>query len=131
GIIDDADATFCNGRRVGSMGSFTENLQSAWNKKRLYHVPAAALKPGADNVLAVQVKDFGGLCVMFVEPYVAISLPARSVARFRAEDAGDDVANFARIDHDDSTWAEIPLPDPAFDQRQPADNAYGWYRFRF
>jgi sialate O-acetylesterase len=52
GMIDDSDTAFLNGREIGA-------TRSAWNRERLYRVPPAALRPGA-NVLAVRVEDTGG-----------------------------------------------------------------------
>ncbi|MBI5708507.1 MAG: 9-O-acetylesterase [Armatimonadetes bacterium] len=51
GAIDDADVTYVNGVRVGSM--------SVWDAARRYTVPAGTLKPGK-NVIAVRVLDTGG-----------------------------------------------------------------------
>lgn len=52
GMIDDADVTWVNGERVGSM-------EMAWNTPRVYEVPASALREG-ENVVAVRVEDTGG-----------------------------------------------------------------------
>ncbi len=51
GAVDDMDTTWINGRRVGST--------NGWAKKRVYRVPAAFLKRGA-NALAVRVLDASG-----------------------------------------------------------------------
>jgi sialate O-acetylesterase len=51
GNMDDVDITWVNGVKVGS----TDQC----NKKRVYHVPANALKPGK-NVIAIHVEDRGG-----------------------------------------------------------------------
>jgi sialate O-acetylesterase len=52
GRVDDSDVAWVNGREVGRM-------QGAWNRARVYDVPAAALVPGR-NVIAVRVEDTGG-----------------------------------------------------------------------
>ena len=52
GMIDDGDITWVNGERVGSM-------EMAWNKPRIYEVPASALREG-ENIVAVRVEDTGG-----------------------------------------------------------------------
>ena len=52
GKIDDSDITYVNGQRVG----FTA---MAWDKERIYEVPAEYLKEGK-NILAVRVEDTGG-----------------------------------------------------------------------
>lgn len=51
GAIDDLDATWVNGKFVGS--------GSEWLKPRIYSLPAGTLKPGR-NVIAVRVLDTGG-----------------------------------------------------------------------
>jgi sialate O-acetylesterase len=51
GAIDDADTTWVNGVQVGAT--------NGWRVPRVYHVPAAALRPG-HNVIAVRVLDTGG-----------------------------------------------------------------------
>lgn len=52
GMIDDADVSFVNGHRVGGM-------EQAWNRARVYEVPAEALRAGT-NVVAVRVEDTAG-----------------------------------------------------------------------
>jgi sialate O-acetylesterase len=52
GAIDDSDVAWVNGRRVGGM-------TSAYSVARVYDVPPAALRAGA-NVIAVRVDDTGG-----------------------------------------------------------------------
>jgi sialate O-acetylesterase len=51
GAVDDIDATWVNGRFVGSGGE--------WLRPRVYRLPAGTLKPG-HNVVAVRVLDTGG-----------------------------------------------------------------------
>jgi sialate O-acetylesterase len=51
GTIDDDDITWVNGTRVGNTNGYAQ--------RRLYDVPATALKAGS-NVLAVRVADGGG-----------------------------------------------------------------------
>jgi sialate O-acetylesterase len=50
-MIDDADATYVNGVKVGSTNGY--------NEKRMYKIPAGVLK-GGKNVIAVRVEDSGG-----------------------------------------------------------------------
>jgi sialate O-acetylesterase len=52
GQIDDSDVSYVNGHEVG-------RTEHAWNKPRIYAVPASALQPGR-NVVAVRVEDTGG-----------------------------------------------------------------------
>jgi sialate O-acetylesterase len=51
GAVDDIDATWVNGRLVGS--------HHVWSTPRVYRLPAGTLKPGR-NVIAVRVLDTGG-----------------------------------------------------------------------
>jgi opacity protein-like surface antigen len=60
GRLDDVDATFINGVRVGGTGEFPPNYQSAWQAYRRYPVPVDALNWGGENVLAIRVYDGGG-----------------------------------------------------------------------
>lgn len=52
GTIDDSDTTWVNGTHVG-------RTEWAWNRARVYDVPAGALRPGP-NVIAIRVEDGGG-----------------------------------------------------------------------
>jgi alpha-L-fucosidase 2 len=54
GVIDDMDATFVNGAKVG------ETIEGGYQAPRDYAVPAGALKAGR-NLIAVRVLDTGGL----------------------------------------------------------------------
>lgn len=129
GIVDDADATYFNGTKVGATGSFSDRNQSAWNRDRRYRVPEALVKAGDANVIAVQAKDFGGIGGLLGQPVVGVCLLPEWKGRFLA---GDGEANeLAAVDLDDADWAEIGLPDLEWDKRQRADRSYGWYRFRF
>jgi beta-galactosidase len=57
GKIDDADETYFNGVKVGSMGSFPPNYVSAWDIFRYYKVPHEIIHYGGKNSLAVRVFD--------------------------------------------------------------------------
>lgn len=52
GPIDDSDETYLNGQKVGGM-------TAAYDKKRIYTVPAKVLKAG-DNLIAIKMTDTGG-----------------------------------------------------------------------
>jgi len=52
GKIDDSDISFVNGFEVGKM-------EQAYNKNRVYQVPARFLKAGK-NVIAIKIEDTGG-----------------------------------------------------------------------
>ncbi len=57
GRIDDVDRTWFNGRVIGSTGRFPDSYSPAYLTTRVYRIPAALLRPDADNVLAVRVYD--------------------------------------------------------------------------
>ena len=59
GKIDDLDATYVNGKEVGRTGPVERGgmADNYWQQQREYIVPAAMLKPGDYNVIAVRVYD--------------------------------------------------------------------------
>jgi hypothetical protein len=57
GSVDDEDRTFLNGHLVGETG---KGIERAVMVQRRYRVPAAHVRFGRENVLAVQVRDGGG-----------------------------------------------------------------------
>jgi GH15 family glucan-1,4-alpha-glucosidase len=58
GKVDDADVTYLNGRRIGSMGRFPPDSLTAYQELRLYTIPRGLLRK--NNVLAVRVYDMMG-----------------------------------------------------------------------
>ncbi len=58
GKVDDADVTYLNGERIGSMGRFPPDSLTAYQEQRIYKIPLGLLK--GDNVLAVRVYDMMG-----------------------------------------------------------------------
>jgi sialate O-acetylesterase len=52
GMIDDSDIVWVNGQEIG-------RTEWAWNRARMYDVPASILQPGR-NVIAIRVEDGGG-----------------------------------------------------------------------
>jgi len=57
GSVDDEDRAFLNGRLVGATGP---GVKQAVSVQRRYAVPASQVRFGAENVLALRVKDNGG-----------------------------------------------------------------------
>ncbi len=55
GTIVDSDEVYLNGRKIGGSGS-VDGSQSAYDKLRIYELPAAYLVPGADNLIAIRVR---------------------------------------------------------------------------
>ena len=86
GVIDDADATYLNGVKVGETGSFSDKRRSAWNQDRRYRAPASAVRFGEANLLAVQVKDFGRIGGFLGRPYIGAALaPPADPGKLSAE----------------------------------------------
>jgi len=55
GKIDDADEVFLNGTRIGATGGFPPKATTAWDRQRIYPVPAGLLRQ--KNIIAVRVYD--------------------------------------------------------------------------
>ena len=60
GKIDDVDAAYFNGQKIGSMGEFPPDATSAFEEERRYTVPAEAVRYGEDNVIAIRAYDMRG-----------------------------------------------------------------------
>lgn len=60
GKIDDTDASYLNGVKIGQTGEFPPHFQGFWDKPRLYDVPAGVVKFGQENVIAIRVFDASG-----------------------------------------------------------------------
>ncbi|MDA1007569.1 MAG: glycoside hydrolase family 95 protein [Planctomycetota bacterium] len=57
--IDDADEVFFNGTRIGGLGDCVTSKTAA-DQPRRYEVAAPSIRPGAWNLIAIRVCDFGG-----------------------------------------------------------------------
>jgi hypothetical protein len=60
GMIDDADETYFNGVKIGSMGKFPPESLTAYGTPREYYIPINLIKWGEPNLIAVRVADWGG-----------------------------------------------------------------------
>lgn len=60
GLIDDVDETYFNGMKIGGLGSFPPNYNSAWNLARYYEIPENFIKFGEENIISVRVYDGDG-----------------------------------------------------------------------
>lgn len=58
GMIDDADESYLNGVRIGGMGKFPPDSQTAYDKFRIYKISRNLLKD--ENVLAIRVYNMMG-----------------------------------------------------------------------
>jgi beta-galactosidase len=60
GFVDDVDETYFNGVRIGGMGSFPPDYETAWNLPRRYRVNRELVRKNGPNVVAVRVFDAQG-----------------------------------------------------------------------
>jgi AraC-like DNA-binding protein len=58
GVVSDVDELYLNGQLIGSTGRFPPLRKSSYDKIRIYEIPPALIRPGADNVLALRVAGF-------------------------------------------------------------------------
>ena len=56
GVINDTDEVYFNGQLIGRSGIMGDPKKSAYDKKRVYEIPAALINPGQDNIIAVRIK---------------------------------------------------------------------------
>ena len=68
GKIDDIDATYINGKKIGSTGSFPPDSNGKHQKQRHYTVPAEAVRFGGANVIAIRVHDLHGTGGLYEGP---------------------------------------------------------------
>jgi tetratricopeptide (TPR) repeat protein len=85
GIVDDVDVPYFNGVQVGRMGSATQFV-SAWNRHRRILIPSSLLRPGQENVIAVQVFDRGGIGGILSVPHIGLCLPSTRTVRSEADE---------------------------------------------
>lgn len=130
GVIDDADETYCNGASIGGTGAFPPQFRSAYNVDREYVIPAALLHYGEDNVIAVKVFDGIGTGGLLGAPRLGYRLSPVDEWLFQACGT-DGQADLSAPDLDDQAWDRAPMPDDAWDARQPGDDVFGWYRLHF
>jgi hypothetical protein len=132
GYIDDVDAVYVNGTKIGSTGAFPPQYQTAYNARRLYFMPEEILDFGKDNVVVVVVYDaqqvggiVGGDIGIYTNKFaLRLDVSLQRKWRFRL---GDD-ANWARKTFDDSEWDEIFVPGKWEDQQYRNYDGYAWYR---
>ena len=134
GRVDDVDQVYINGKLIGATGQFPPNYVSAYDQDRLYEVPAACLKPGQKNLIAVRVYDGGGeggiysgtLCFFSSSiPQPAIRL--EGVWQFHP---GDDLK--WKDEHcEDSGFARIQVPAYWENEGYPNLDGFAWYRTTF
>jgi sialate O-acetylesterase len=114
GYIDDVDEVFFNGVRIGFSGSFPPKAVTAYNAKRIYHIPADIINYEGPNTISVRVFDFtlgGGIVSGDVGIYTlfynaADLLVLDGLWKFREGDASE----FIKPSYDDSNWNDFIIP---------------------
>jgi hypothetical protein len=135
GQIDDVDETYLNGHKIGGLGSFPPNYQTAYNANRHYYIPKEILNKNGDNVLAVRVydeKQSGGIVNGRIGIYTYRNMPEMLVSmegswKFKK----DDDLDWANPKFDDWNWESIYVPDTWESQGYFGYDGFAWYRQQF
>ncbi|MBN1949876.1 MAG: hypothetical protein JW801_01655 [Bacteroidales bacterium] len=135
GYIDDVDATYINGHKIGITGTLPPDYQTAYWAKRLYVIPEEYLNFDGKNVITIVVFDSyqrGGIVSgelgIYTRPdEVPTTLKLHGAWKFQT---GDDFAWKARK-YDDSDWAEIFVPGKWEDEGFRDYDGFAWYRRSF
>jgi hypothetical protein len=134
GRVDDVDQVYINGRLIGTTGQFPPNYMTAYNRNRVYAVPAACLKPGEQNLIAVRIFDEGGVGGIY-----------RGNLRLYASDTPQPVIKLEgtwqfhpgdnpkwKEEHiEDKDFAQIQVPANWEHQGYPSLDGFAWYRITF
>jgi hypothetical protein len=69
--VDDAYAVWVNGQRIAQHGSFTVHEETVWLQQTVTDI-TAALKPGEENLIVLQVVDIVGQGGVYKPVYLAV-----------------------------------------------------------
>ncbi len=135
GYIDDVDAVYLNGNKIGSTGSFPPNYNTAYDAERIYYIPEQYINFDGSNLIAVKVYDSydaGGIVDGEIGLYggknsVNFEVNLQTTWKFQP---GDDPRR-KEPDFDDSSWSEIFVPAKWEDQGYRDYDGYAWYRKSF
>ena len=135
GYIDDVDATYLNGQKIGHQGSFPPQFWTAYNAQRQYVMPAGLLNFNGENTLAVRVYDArleGGIIrgpvgIFHRQSELESDMNLEGYWKFRR---GDNMS-WKAPDYDDNGWKQIHVPGIWEDQVSRDYNGFGWYRKKF
>ena len=135
GRIDDVDAVFLNGKKIGGSGIFPPDYLSAYNKKRKYRIPLEYLNIGGNNTLAVRVYDSyleGGIVSGPVGIYTdeddnLLDLDLSGKWKFHP---GDN-KQWKNASYNDELWPKIDVPSEWEYEGYPDYDGYAWYRTTF
>jgi sialate O-acetylesterase len=135
GYIDDVDAVYLNGYKIGSTGGFPPNYTTAYNAERVYFIPEQYINFDGTNLISVKVYDsyqaggivggeiglYGGRASMSFDVNLQTEWKFKPGDDIRRKDAG----------FDDSLWEEIMVPAKWEDQGYRDYDGYAWYRKTF
>ena len=135
GQIDDVDRTYINGNLLGGFGDFPPHYQTAYDKNRLYEIPAGFINYGKSNVITVRVYDYhhrGGIVYGDIGLYsqddvLNLLVDLSGLWKFNTGNNED----WASPDFDDSGWRRIGVPSHWEQQGFPQYDGYAWYRKSF
>jgi len=135
GYIDDVDAVYLNGHKIGSTGGFPPQYVTAYNAERIYFIPEEYINFDGSNLVAVKVYDTeqaGGIVGGEIGLYGGkISLPfdvnLQNTWKFKT---GDDLKRKDAV-YDDTRWDEVFVPAKWEDQGYRDYDGYAWYRKSF
>lgn len=115
GYVDDVDAVYINGKKIGQTGSFPPHYSTAYNASRLYMIPSKLIRESEEITLAVRVFDEGGeggivhgnieILVDFSSVYADVDL--QGDWKFKT---GDCSGLPDKMEYD--TWQDIYVPGP-------------------
>jgi len=134
GRIDDVDEVFVNGQRVGGTGQFPPDYESQYDDDRIYPIPAACLKPGKQNVIAVRVYDGGGVGGIVdgrLGIYTSVAPPTEIPLDGAWKFSPGDNPDWKKPEFDDKAFGQITVPATWEDAGYPNLDGYAWYRKTF
>jgi hypothetical protein len=135
GYVDDVDETYLNGHFIGFQGEFPPTYVSRYGVGRRYAIPAYALKPGENNLIAVRVYDSqtaGGIThgdVRILKDRNVLSM-VQSLERQWKFHTGDDVT-WLEPSINERGWSGIQVPAYWETQGHKGYDGFGWYRLTF
>lgn len=135
GRIDDVDEVYLNGRLIGASGESPPHFVTAYQKERVYHIPASLLKLNEKNILAIRVYDdqlAGGILDGRLGVYLKQNNPVfiKSFSGYWLFKPGDSV-DYKEPEYDDSQWSKIIVPLNWEHAGYPNYDGYAWYRLHF
>ena len=133
GYIDDVDEVYFNGHLIGSSGAFPPNFITAYNAKRLYHIPKEFINFNGKNLIAVRVYDSqieGGIVKGDIGIYVNkddkdLTINLRGMWDFAI--AGRS-SKLSEIPTDKDKWTKMPVPSRWEDHGYRNYDGNAWFK---